>query len=221
MRNSLLLLAIMLLLVVEPFFSAGASGRAVLEIIVSIILFTAIWAVSRHPGVLAAAVLLAVPAFAVRFGAYLLESHRLATLWPIFGIVLFAFTAVVLLRQVLLETAVTLETIAGSVSVYLLLAVVWALIYTLIETTRPGSFQVGGRVLDLPPDVSGGHVPEFLYFSLVTISTVGYGDIVAMTPPARMIAALEGVIGQLYLAVLVARLIGMHVPSPSRSHHDR
>ena len=53
----------------------------------------------------------------------------------------------------------------------------------------------------------------FLYLSLVTLSSVGYGDIIPVTPPARMIAALEAVVGQLYLAVFLARLVGLHMSS--------
>jgi hypothetical protein len=218
MRSSLLLVAILMLLALQPFFSEGLLGRVVLEAIVLVLVIAAVWAVSRHPAVLTIVVLLAVPTLVIRLGSYVFHGHPLRSLWPLFAGALFAFTALVLLRQVLLDTEVTLETIAASVCVYLLLAVVWAFVYTLIESSHPGAFQVNGQPLAVSQDPSRAHVPELLYFSLVTISTVGYGDIVAMTQPARMLAALEGVIGQLYLAVLIARLIGMHVPS--RSGHD-
>jgi len=67
---------------------------------------------------------------------------------------------------------------------------------------------------------SAGHhslVPELLYLSLITLSTVGYGDILPVTPQARMVAALEGIIGPLYLAVLIARLDGLAASRPSPS----
>jgi Ion channel len=70
---------------------------------------------------------------------------------------------------------------------------------------------------DAPLLIGGSRVPDFIYLSLITLTTVGYGDIVPVTRPARMLAALEGVIGQLYLAVLIARLIGLHASRRSRS----
>jgi len=76
----------------------------------------------------------------------------------------------------------------------------------------PSSFLMNGQPLS---DASHPLQPLnlFLYLSLVTLSSVGYGDIIPVTPPARMIAALEAVVGQLYLAVFIARLVGLHMSS--------
>jgi Ion channel len=136
----------------------------------------------------------------------------------VLSIIFFVFTAVVLLRQVFHATTVTLDTIAGAICVYFLLSVVWAFTFSLIEVAHPGSFRLSGHPLDVPGEGGGRPLSPLLYLSLVTISTVGYGDIVPTTSSARIFAALEGVIGQLYLAVLVARLIALQ--GPPRSHHD-
>src|SRR5262249_7804438 len=121
----------------------------------------------------------------------------------------FVFTIAVLLRRIVESTNVTTDTLAGAVSVYLLMAVVWAIAFSLIETLHPGSFQIGG----LPVGEEGaGRRPltsRFLYLSLVTLTTVGYGDMLPMTAVARRFAVLEAVIGQLYLAVLISRLVAM------------
>lgn len=217
MSNSLLLVAILLLLVVEPFFSQQAFGLVVFDIMVSVVLIAAIWAVGQHRDLLVAGLLLAAPFFLARWALYVLDIHWLAVLWPVLGIAFFAFTATILLRQVLHDTTVTIDTIAGAISVYLLFSVIWALIFTLIESAYPGSFHVNGLPFETSVSASHSRLPVFLYLSLVTISTVGYGDIVPVTQPPRMLAALEGVIGQLYLAVLIARLIGLHKPPAS---HD-
>jgi Ion channel len=216
-NNSLLLVAMLLLLVVEPFFRQQGFEHGVFDIMVSVVLIAAIWVVSQHRGLLAIGLLLAVPLFLARWALHVVDIHWLAVGWPLLGIAFFAFTAMVLLRQVLSDTTVTTDTIAGSISVYLLLSVIWALIFSLIEAAHPGSFHVNGSPFEISGSAYHSQLPAFLYLSLITISTVGYGDIVPVTQPARMLAALEGVIGQLYLAVLIARLIGLHKP---RASHD-
>jgi hypothetical protein len=217
MSNSALLVAMLLLLVVEPFFSQQGFGHVVFDILVSVVLVAAIWAVSQHRGLLGIGLLLAGPLLVARWALYVVDIHWLAILWPLLGIAFFVFTATMLLRQVLSDATVTTDTVAGSISVYLLLSVIWALIFSLMETAHPGSFHVNGSPFESSVSIYHSRLPDFLYLSLITISTVGYGDIVPVTQPARMLAALEGVIGQLYLAVLIARLIGLHKP---RASHD-
>jgi hypothetical protein len=80
----------------------------------------------------------------------------------------------------------------------------WAFIYTVLENIHPGSFAI-----------SEGHIeagrPLFIYYSFITITTLGYGDITPVTAPANSFALIEAVTGQIYLVVLVARLVGMHI----------
>jgi hypothetical protein len=158
--------------------------------------------------------MLAVPAFVVAWVRHFVHGRTLSVLFLLLTITFLTFTAVVVLRQVLGRGAsVTADTIAGAVCVYLLLGVIWALFYSLLELAHPGSFQVGGQVLAS----SSGHSavrPDLLYLSLVTLSTLGYGDVLPITAQARMLAAIEAIIGQLYLAVLIARLIGLEASRP-------
>lgn len=122
----------------------------------------------------------------------------------------FAFTSIVLLRQALGASTVTADIIAGAVCVYLLLGVIWALVFSLIEQLLPGSFLVNGS--PFAPDVAQSVLrSELLYLSFITLSTVGYGDVVPAVPSARAFAVLEALTGQLYLTVLVARLVGLHM----------
>lgn len=93
-------------------------------------------------------------------------------------------------------------------SIYLLLAMLWFSIYCAIDTFQPGSVMQGGALLQ-------HRETQLLYFSLVTLSTIGYGDIVPVDPEVRMLAALEGVVGVLYIAITVAILV-----SAFRHKHD-
>ncbi len=86
----------------------------------------------------------------------------------------------------------------------------WAFVFSVLECIHPGSFSIGeGQI--------GVGLLLFIYYSFVTITTLGYGDITPLTAPANSISLLEAVIGQIYLVVLVARLVGMHIaPSMDR-----
>ena len=109
-----------------------------------------------------------------------------------------------------------------SISVYLLLGLTWGLLYIVIFTNHPEAFSFGSS-----PKVSEEQMfPIFVYFSLTTLSTVGFGDITPLTLQARYAAVAEGITGQFYLAILVARLVGMQMsgaatPSPSTPADDR
>ena len=103
----------------------------------------------------------------------------------------------------------TAHRIQGAVAGYLLLSVIFAIAYSLVETIQPGSFQMSycsrisacGRVMNR----------AFYYFSVVTLTTTGYGDITAVNPFARTLVMMEALIGQLYTAILIARLVSLHV----------
>lgn len=146
-----------------------------------------------------------VVALAVRFPE--VEAVRHAT-----GIITLVYVLSLLARHIFTSTKVTVDTIAASLCVYLLIGVLWSMIYSLIEVAMPGSFRFAyagdqGRTVDM-----GGQTSIFaLYLSFTTLSTLGYGDIVPVTNPARMFAVTEAIVGQVYLAVLVARLVGMHI----------
>lgn len=212
MTNTFLLVSLLLLLVVEPLFPEETFGRSIFDILVSVVLMTAVWTVSRRPALLAVSLGLALPALGARWALYLVDSPRLVLVAMLFAILFFAFIVVVLLARALESTTVTADTIAGALSVYLLLAVIWALAFSLIELGRPGSFLAEGRRLERPGHAQHSLFPQLLYLSIITLTTVGYGDVLPATPPARMIAALEAVVGQLYLAVLIARLVSLHAP---------
>ncbi len=102
------------------------------------------------------------------------------------------------------SSVVTSNQIIGALCVYLLFGVIWAFLYEFVEYFSPGSF----KGLD---SRDGGQA--FVYYSFVTLTTLGYGDVVPIRPVAMALAYLQAVFGQVYLAVLVAGLVGMRVSS--------
>jgi hypothetical protein len=135
------------------------------------------------------------------------------------ALTLVTLAIVAILRHVLSVEEVTVDIVVGAASVYLLLGLLWASIYALVEHSFPGSFHF--------PDTSYGvstsalipvqHDTILLYYSFETLTTLGTGDVVPTAPPARFLSVLEAVIGQLYLAVLVARFVGLQVSHRRRS----
>jgi hypothetical protein len=104
---------------------------------------------------------------------------------------------------------VTIEVIYAAILVYLLMALMWSFVYVLLELINPASFNVA-------LSLKQGSQMWSIYYSFVTITTLGYGDITPATDLASSFSILEAVVGQLYLVVVVARLVGMHVSSKSR-----
>src|SRR5215475_1415056 len=216
LSNSALLVALLLLAVAEPFFPGQTFGHAAYLVLISAVLIAAVWAGSHHQGLRMASLFLAFPTFVVAWVRHFIDDRFLSALFLLLAAAFFVFTAVVVLHQALgRDVAVTLDTIAGAVCVYLLLAVIWALIFSLLELVHPGSFLSDGRML---PSSSRHRAvsPTLLYLSVVTLSTLGYGDVLPVTEQARMLAAIEAIIGQLYLAVLIARLVGIEASRPRR-----
>jgi hypothetical protein len=119
---------------------------------------------------------------------------------------------IVVLRAVLVAVKVTSEVVNGALCVYLLFGFVFAATYVVLETIHPGSFAMSMR----PHDGPGLH-RAFLYFSYVTQTTMGYGDITPVTPLARSLATVQAIAGQLYLAVLVARLVALQIVDQERA----
>jgi len=116
----------------------------------------------------------------------------------------YGYTSAVVLAFVLRQKTITADTIYGALSVYLLLGVTWTFAYSAVDDLAPGSFFVDTAY---NPDGLLRRVDLF-YYSFVTLTTLGYGDILPITPQARMLAVLEAVCGVLYTATLVASLIG-------------
>jgi len=127
-----------------------------------------------------------------------------------FGVVAYELLVDILSK----ESRVDTNLIAGAIAVYLLIAVCFSFIYELIYSLDPDSFRGIGENAEIHN--------TFTYFSFVTITTLGYGDITPLTRIGGSFATLEAIIGQLYLTVLVARLVGMHISQgPQEQASDR
>ncbi len=154
--------------------------------------------------------LLAMPAVADRIAMAFVRNQYVITTGLAFWFCFFAYIIWNEFRVILRQKEVTGETIALSISIYLLLALTWAIFYIVLIYIQPHAFNFGAAPTSSAP--TGSEVfPVLIYFSLTTISTIGFGDITPLTLQARYAAVAEGVTGQFYLAILVARLVGLYM----------
>jgi voltage-gated potassium channel Kch len=195
---------LLLLLLIEMFVLpvlGGGIGDAAVNIVFTILLFTGLAAVANR-GVATAVI-----------GIFVLAAVVLKWTTPIGGLpgtpvaaavsaiaVFLIFTLLVLLRT-LSPGPITRHRIEGAVAAYLLIAMTFAVAFEAAELLQPGSFDFGG---DRPEIIA----PAVSYFRLVTLTTVGYGDVTPVTPLARRLAMFEGFIGQMYPAVIIGWMVG-------------
>lgn len=164
---------------------------------------------------------LALAAIGERAITVVAPSRAVVVLAPVTWLAFSSFITWNELRAVLRQKVVTGETISMSISVYLLLGLTWGFLYILISQRDPAAFNFPAAA---PRMVSGDELssafPALIYFSLTTLTTIGYGDITPVSLQARYAAVAEGVTGQFYLAILVARLVAMQIGSSMGSGAD-
>jgi len=207
-RNAALLISLLVLIVVAPLIPMERYWFLV-ELIFDTILLAGVYSVgpgkSRWPFLV-----LTVLTFGVRWGELLAGHPALDVGAMAITVVWLACAVSIIITHLFQRRDVTVDTIMGSVVPYLLVAIAFAMSFEIIEIRSPGSFS------GLPDGVLGDRPRlgnAMMYFSLVCITTMGYGDIVPVSGAARPFVVMEGVFGQLYLAVMIARLVGLHLVS--------
>jgi hypothetical protein len=175
----------------------------------TVILFVAIplagvYAASYNKRALVIASILVIPAIVTGADHNLDTNLFAAWLSHVSDVAFYGFTTTVVLAHVLRHKAITANTIYGALSVYLLLGITWAFAFAAVDNLSPGSFFI-----DTAYDADGVlDRVDLFYYSFVTLTTLGYGDILPLTAQARMLAVLEAVCGVLFTATLVASLVG-------------
>ena len=207
-RYAILLCSELTLILAYPFF-AGAEFREEFFRLLAIAVFSsALYSVLGRGRITTVAFILGLPAIAIRLVNLREHIHILRFPDEVLGLLFLGYVTGVLVWTIVADPSVTTDTLAGAVSAYLLIGITFGLAYTLIEQAVPGSFR---DTIEPTKRFSQG---EFTFFSFVTLTTVGYGDIVPWGSHARSIAIIESVIGIMYPAVLISRLVGMHGRKP-------
>jgi hypothetical protein len=173
------------------------------DIFFTLVIMSGIYASLQKKSMFYIALIIALPALAAHWANYFPNIPSTFLIGEIFGALFYTFLVVIILSYLFTEKEITVDVIAGAVCVYLLIGLMWASFFTVLDILQPGSFKI--------PENLGTDESVFTYYSLVTLTTLGYGDISPITSQARALTVLEAITGPIYLAILVARLVAIHV----------
>ena len=210
-----LLVMVSLLHLTYPLTAYGALPTVNYQVLYSLMMLSGIFLGRHSRYTLQAAVVTAV-LFILCGTAYAFDAHNA---WKILAtyLALMAFQAIiigVLLHFIFNAQRVTRDVLYAAVTVYLLMAAIFVPVYGIIIHFEPGAFTDGGAPTGKPAGWQ-----QLVYFSFVTLTTLGFGDVTPISWWARAVAGMQAAVGVLYLAVLIARLVGLYTAGPAPAAH--
>ena len=195
-----IILAIMSVMLINPFIRhAGKTGYFIATLFVAMIPLASYYALTEDRKRAITILLLAAP-FVILDGINMFFiNHNLMVVSYSFGTILYFYIVVLLVRNLLSQRVITANLIYCAISIYLLIGILWAGIYIVLEGISPGSFSGLSETTDL------------LYFSFVTLTTVGYGDVSPLSILAKRLAIFEAAMGGIYMAIIIAMIVGRYM----------
>lgn len=201
-----LLVLLVIAVFVAPFFTERNSpmGRIAQDLLLSLILLTGVVTATERPKASVLIALVALVAIAVRGASWVFPAYLTLALRDETTLLAAGLISVTIAMSVFAPGKVTFDRIHGAIALYILVGVIWAEAYQLVSILVPKAFN------SATSDQNSESVSTWIYFSFTTLTTAGYGDIVPVAPQARSLANLEALIGQLYPAIVLARLVSLH-----------
>jgi hypothetical protein len=197
------LISLILLLLLYPLFEGSLISKIIRLSISIIVTLMAVVSLSQNKRNEVIAILLAIPAVVTRVIELAAENDFTTLISLVSGTIFYFFVTIIILSYVLRRKVITTDHIFGAIAAYLLFGILWASLYQLIEIVSPGSFyaETVRGTLDWK---------NMTYYSFVTLTTLGHGDIIPLSATAMTLTYLESASGVLYVAVLIARLVGVY-----------
>jgi len=210
-----LLIAQLLFIFMMPFVSESTTGTAFRYLGLFGILVAGLYAASKDRTERRISMVILLPVLFAWLGPDLFPKPLDELLRYLTPAICFGFTAYVVIREVYRHEKVTTDTILGAINVYLLISFAFMFLHASVLMIRPDAYLFAGEpILEYfrsTPDSRG--FSTMLYFSFTTLTTLGYGDIVPAAAFARLVTSAESVIGQLFVAIIIGRLVGLEVSS--------
>ncbi len=209
----MLLICIAALLISHPLLHLNDAEKTLWDVVITVLFAAAFLVIFTEKNMKIPALLLGVPTIAATWVGYTLPDMPRRPLGVCFHLVaglFFVFTVASILRHIYREKRINMESVYGAFCGYILVGLAFGHFYAVIDVLAPGSFQVNGAPLQIDHEEQKNF---FLlgYFSLITLTTVGYGDITPLNHGARGLAIVEAIVGQFYIAALIGDLIGKRV----------
>lgn len=212
-----LLLSLLALFIVMPFIVESRADLYVFGLLFTLILLASTYVIIRNHWLFLIAIILASLIFiGLWLNNLILENRIFLGIEYILLVLYFVIVTVVVLYSVMRDDVITFNTICGAVCGYLLIGMLWSLFFNLIYFSQSGAFSIR----DIQQVVFNSSFQQFTYYSFVTLTTLGYGDITPLSNIARTFAWIEAVVGQVYLAVWISRLVGLHIAQQTRKQRE-
>jgi hypothetical protein len=207
-RFLILLASLLIFIILDALLTSYTFGSRIIDLAWLILFFSCINAISDTKKQLAISLLLFFCSIAARLTVYIIDDsfyERAGQSFAFaFSAIFYAYTGFLIIAYALKGGKVTRDKIAAAICVYLIIGAIWSMLYGLVDILDPDAFRISA-------DAAMVNAKPFGYFSYITLTTVGYGDITPLSASARSLAMVEGIIGQIYIAVMIARLVGLYI----------
>ena len=214
-RFAILVASLMLLVVLTALDAELHFESLRVRVALTIVLVAGVYASINHRWVLAGALVLVMAPLGGNWAAQFVRSEFLDVVRQTGTVLFLSYVGVLVLYEIHDELEVSLDTVLGGVAVYLLIGIIYISIYEIVIHLAPGSFLFQGRdleeVIGDPNSIHGLSV--LMYYSFVTLTTLGYGDVTPVRPMAQMLSTSEAIVGQLFVAIFIARLVALYTRS--------
>lgn len=208
-----LLISLLLMLVLFPFLNNNSVAQLLFNLTFSLILLASLYSVSTTKRQFYLGLFLILPSLATKWVPYASISGYIFTSLFL-GFIIFS-----LCRLIFTAKKINMNLVYGATCIYILLGIAWAILFALIDYFVPTAFSgIDGSVF------SQGHLDlltfrfeNLLYFSYVTLTTLGYGDIIPLAPGVKFLSIIEAITGQLYIGTVIARILGLYLTQTKKS----
>ena len=211
-KYEILLFAQLLLAFVSPLFSTTAFARSIVDLGITLVFIAAIYLISSTRKHLIIGIVLMLPTLLVIWGVKFINMPNLEYAALTGSVLFFCYICGLILVDIFRSEMVSLDTIAAGICVYLFFGNICGFIYAMIGMADPNAFNVPEATASYLGN-SVDNLSSAMYFSFVTLTTLGYGDITPINAFARSLAFLEATTGQFYLTIFIASLVGIHISS--------